>query len=125
MQNPQNVQVLERAEALCARCYELARQLPVAEQYGLRSQIQRAAVSTAANISEGLGRGTNGDLERFLRIASGSAAELSTLLRIAFRVHESARGLIDETLDDTAVVSRMLNRFIATVARSRRRRSGR
>jgi four helix bundle protein len=77
MQNPQNVQVLERAEALCARCYELARQLPVAEQYLLRSQIQRAAVSTAANISEGLGRGTNGDLERFLRTPHRSSGATS------------------------------------------------
>lgn len=71
-------QVLAEARRLIKPIYLLCRQLPDDERFGLSSQIRRAVISIAANIAEGLGRGTEGEFE--LRIASGSAAELEVLL---------------------------------------------
>jgi four helix bundle protein len=44
--------------------------------YGLTSQIRRCAASIAANIAEGCGKHGNGEFQRFLNIATGSASEL-------------------------------------------------
>lgn len=56
--------------------------LPAEEKYGLKSQIQRAAVSIPSNIAEGWGRGYDQNFIQFLNIASGSLAELETLLML-------------------------------------------
>ena len=85
---------------------------PTDERYGLTSQTRRAAVSVAANIAEGLGRGTPGDFERFLRIAAGSAAELYVLLELAEDVHQRQ---VDVTLDRFDHVRRQLNLLIRQV----------
>jgi four helix bundle protein len=67
---------------LVAECYELCKRLPATEEYGLKSQIRRAAVSIAANIAEGHGRRHPKEFARFLSIARGSVKELETLLII-------------------------------------------
>ena len=63
--------VLRNSTELTRMVYELTASLPRSERFGMTSQIQRASVSIPVNIAEGLGRGSPGDLERFLRIASG------------------------------------------------------
>jgi four helix bundle protein len=63
--------------------YRLTRNWPREEIYGLTSQARRAAVSIPANLAEGLGRGTPGEISRFAQNALGSAYELDTLLQIA------------------------------------------
>jgi four helix bundle protein len=63
--------------------YKLTDSFPSREQYGLSSQLRRAAVSVSSNIAEGHSRGATKDLIRFLGIARGSVAELETQLIIS------------------------------------------
>jgi len=60
--------------------YAMTREGPFAKDYGLRDQIQRAAVSVCSNIAEGFERRGNKDFVKFLWIAKGSAAEVSSQL---------------------------------------------
>jgi len=72
----------QKAYDLVLRVYRLTGSFPKEEQYGLTSQIRRAAVSIPSNIAEGFMRGSR-EYAHFLKIALGSAAELETQLSIS------------------------------------------
>lgn len=72
--------VWQKAMFLTKSVYEIVKKLPKEENYALASQLRRCAVSIPSNIAEGSKRGTKKDFLQFLRIASGSAAELETQL---------------------------------------------
>jgi four helix bundle protein len=99
MRNLKNSQVLINAKQLAREVYQFTRALPSYERFGLTGQLQRAAISVPANIAEGLGRGTPGDLERHLRIASGSLAEVTVLLELAQEIHSLENPRASETID--------------------------
>lgn len=68
---------------LSVSVYELTREFPKEELYGLTSQLRRASVSIVSNIAEGHGRGTRLQLLQFLRIARGSAFEVQAQILLA------------------------------------------
>jgi four helix bundle protein len=77
--------------------------------FGLRDQLQRAAVSIPTNIAEGFERASRKEYLLFLNIAKGSAGEVRSLLRVAFEI-----GHIDQTTHDrlTSAVTE-LSRYLA------------
>jgi len=77
-----NYKVLESAHQLALATYRSTVSFPSDEQYGLRSQLRRAATSIPLNISEGAGRGSDRDFAKFLNIAAGSASELEYGIRL-------------------------------------------
>jgi four helix bundle protein len=77
------LKVWTKAHQLALHLYTATRDFPRQEVYGLTSQMRRAAVSIAANIAEGCGRRSDGELARFLQIARGSASELEYHLLLA------------------------------------------
>ena len=56
---------------------------PGSNDYGFRSQIQRAGVSIMNNIAEGFERRTDSEFARFLDIAKGSSGEVRSMLYVA------------------------------------------
>jgi four helix bundle protein len=70
----------------CRLAVDVSRSLTDSKQYGLKDQMQRAAISVASNIAEVAERDSKQDYIRFLRIAKGSAAELRTQCYIAVRL---------------------------------------
>jgi four helix bundle protein len=54
------------------------------KDFGLRDQIQRAAVSVLNNIAEGYERDNNKEFIKFLGYSKGSAGEIRSMLYIAY-----------------------------------------
>ena len=112
MRDPARLEVWNSAIELAERVYELTATLPDIERYGLVSQCRRAAVSIAANIAEGYGRGLQREFARFLRIASGSATELHTLLVITGKLGLGDVGPDPRVMDQLDHVGRMLTSLV-------------
>ena len=53
MRSYRDLKVWQRAMDLTVRTYEITRRFPAEEEYGLVSQMRRAAASVPANIAEG------------------------------------------------------------------------
>jgi len=74
--------VWQKSIALVKVIYELTKNFPRSEQFGVVSQMRRAAVSIPSNIAEGYGRKSSKEYKQFYSIAYGSALELDTQLII-------------------------------------------
>lgn len=73
----------QKAYEMVIEVYGITKGFPKEENYGLTSQLQRAAVSVPANIAEGYERQHKKEYRQFLSIAKGSLGELETYLLLA------------------------------------------
>ena len=71
------------ARRLTNEIYRLTQQDAFSRDYGLKDQIQRAAVSVMSNIAEGFERRSDKSFLSFLAIAKGSAGEVRSQLYVA------------------------------------------
>jgi len=111
----QDLQVWQRAVELSVAIYKLTDTFPKQEQYGLTSQLQRAAVSVASNIAEGRGRHTQGEFHHFLGMAQGSNYEVQTQIVIARKLGIGGLERLNAAENLSQEVGRMLSSFIAAV----------
>ena len=75
--------VWQRGMDLARAVYPVITRMPTSERFQLASQMWRAAYSIPLNVAEGYARQTRPDYLKFLRIARGSLAELSTQFELA------------------------------------------
>ncbi|MCB0497175.1 MAG: four helix bundle protein [Cyclobacteriaceae bacterium] len=93
MHNYKELKVWNKAVELSTVVYSLCAEFPKEERYGLKSQMQRSAVSIASNIAEGAGRNSDKEFRQFLAYAYGSCYELETQVIISRNV-----GLIENEI---------------------------
>ena len=82
-----HLQVWRKAHEMTLDTYRVTAAFPKEELYGLTSQLRRAAASIGANIAEGCGRRSDGEMCRFLQIARGSASEAEYHFLLARDLH--------------------------------------
>jgi len=85
-QSYRDLLVWQKRLELCIKVYEVCRNFPRSETYGLIDQMKRASVSVPSNIAEGQARQHAREFRHFLSIANGSLAELDTQRIIAERL---------------------------------------
>ncbi len=103
--------VWQKAMALAEDIYRLSHSFPTQEQFGMTSQLRRAAVSVAANLAEGHARATRKDFVHFVSIAKGSLAEVETYLILASRLHFSEK----EQLTPIWLLAQEVGRMLTTL----------
>ena len=108
MRNYRDLIVWQRAHTLTMRLYDITARFPKNENYALTSQIRRAAASIGANLAEGCGRWTEGELNHFTLIAMGSANELDYHLFLASELKLIPRPGYQTLLTELTEIRRML-----------------
>ena len=88
--------------------------LKLCKDYGLKDQLQRAAVSIPSNIAEGFERQSNKEFIQYLFIAKGSCGELRTQIHIASRLKIFSDKVSEKLLEKTRKVSAMTYNLIKT-----------
>ena len=96
IEKSEDIEAWQRARQLAKAVYATTSEGKFDRDFGLRDQIQRAAVSVMSNIAEGFERGGDVEFRRFLAIAKGSAGEVKAQLYVALDA-----GLIDQTAFDS------------------------
>jgi four helix bundle protein len=115
MKDFKKLKVWLKAMEIVKNVYELVKDFPVEERYGLRSQLTRAAVSVASNIAEGSAKRSSKEYVRFLEIALGSVYELETQVLITEEVNFGKEQLRKSLLQHIDEEQKMLQSFIKRV----------
>ena len=104
-----DVVVWQKSIDLAKLTYELTRNFPAVEKFGLIAQMRRAAVSIPSNIAEGQARHTTGEFIQSISHAEGSVAELDTQLVLSVELKFCAKPAADPVFVLILEVRRMLN----------------
>ncbi len=120
MKDFKDLTVWSKAHELTISIYRLTHAFPKDEMYGLTSQVRRSAASIGANIAEGCGRRSDGELVRFLQIARGSASETEYHLLLAKDLGFLCESDFRKTEQKVVEVQRMLTALVQKVQPIRR-----
>ncbi|MBK8491971.1 MAG: four helix bundle protein [Saprospirales bacterium] len=100
------------AHEFTLKVYRLTGKFPTEEKFGLTNQFRRAAVSIAANISEGTGKSSIKEIIRFLVISRGSIEECQYYLILAKDLQFISTEEFHQLRDDLNQIGRLLNGLI-------------
>ena len=101
-----------RARDLVVAVDQTIRSFPRTDRGLVAAQLRRAVLSIPANIAEGCGRNSRNETIRFLRIASGSAAEAESHLEVAAAMHYVHASQHEVLIRELTAIQRMLFRLI-------------
>jgi len=108
----EEIQAWQEARVLTKQIYQLTTKGAFSKDFGLRDQIQRAAISIMANIAEGFDCDSNVEFGRFLGYARRSAVEVQSLLYAARDLDYINEDSFRECLDQTAKTKGLIGGFI-------------
>lgn len=85
------------------------------KDFGMANQIQKAAVSVMANISEGFGRYSFKDSKQFFTIARGSVAEVQSHLYVISDRKMITKDYFCNVYEQTIKTSKLINGLIKNI----------
>ena len=109
----------QKAHEFVKSVYEITRQFPDEERFGLTSQFRRAAVSIAANICEGYRKLSRADKLRFMNTSQGSLEECRYYVILSFDIGYIDRDTYDRLEYLINGTSWKLNRYAQSINRNK------
>lgn len=110
-----DLEAWQYGHGLVVEVYKETKTWPKQEQYGLTSQIRRAAVSITSNLAEGFSRSTKADKKHFYTMAHGSLTELQNQLLIAKDVGYLKNDILVRLADTTVTVHKLITGLIKSI----------
>ena len=98
----------QEARKLVKMIYKITAEGAFSKDFGMKDQVQRAAVSAMTNIAEGFDNESTAEFARFLGMARRSAVEVQSLLYVALDVRyindESFKAHYDQAKKTQAII---------------------
>ena len=120
----EDISAWQQGRSLVNEVYSLSRSGLFAKDYGLREQMQRAAVSICSNIAEGFERRGNKEFIKFLWIAKGSAAEVASQLYHAKDLGYVTDEQFEKLYADSKKIGATIHRLITSIHNPNRLKLG-
>ena len=115
MKTHKDLEIWQKGIELVENIYKLTSSFPKEENYGLISQMRRAAVSYPSNIAEGAARLSRKEFIQFVYISLGTLSELETQVIISLRLgYHNAHDILNEI----EIIRKMTLNFIKYLKRS-------
>ncbi len=105
----------KEAHKLVIMVYFSTKAWPKDEDYGLRSQIRRAAVAISSNIAEGFSRETKADKNHFYVMAKGSTTEVQNQLLIAKDIHYTEAKEFSKLATQSVTVNKLITGLLKSL----------
>jgi four helix bundle protein len=109
----EDIQGWQEARKLTKEIYNLTKRYPFKKDQGLCGQIQKASVSTMANIAEGFDRQSKKEFSKFLNYASASASEVQNHLYVALDQNYILEEEFLNSYNQAKKSKRLINGFIS------------
>lgn len=110
----EDLEVWQLSKELVTKIYQITKDFPKDELFGITSQIKRATLSIPANIAEGFGRFHYLDKTKFYLNARGSLFELKSHLLIASDLEFIDQGVAEDLISNIDRLGVKINNFITT-----------
>ncbi|WP_455392033.1 four helix bundle protein [[Eubacterium] cellulosolvens] len=111
----EKLDVYQEAIKFNDKIYEITRDFPKSEMYGLISQIRRCSSSIALNIAEGYGRYHKKLKNQFYYTARASVYECIPILTISLNQKYIKKSEYDEIYNECLELSRMISGLIDSI----------
>ncbi len=107
----EDIRAWQEARVLVREIYKMTKQGDFARDFGLKDQIQRAAVSVMTNIAEGFDDESKAEFARFLGYSRRSAVEVQSLLYAALDAGYIDQAKFTELYEQTKKTKALVGAF--------------
>ena len=116
--NFKKLQIWNLGMEIVSMVYNVTNKFPEEEKFGLKSQMNRCAVSIPSNIAEGSSKSSSKHFINFLEVSLGSSFELETQVIICLNQKIITETESKELENKITVLQKMISNFIESISKN-------